>query len=203
MGAVMRMSNVTRNLGEGYLFGEKRKRTRFLVTLLLSELGKINGLPSQPRWGSGLHSTHLKAKRSQIVSQTISGKFPGTPRRNLLAAYVNQTVQKSTCGQHYRRSHEFHTQIVANPDYPVAFNQNHFHQALLDIQVLLPFQNRLHSGTVKHFVVLRTRSLDRRPLARIKGTELDASLIRHFANLTPQNIHLFDQVPFSQATHRR
>jgi len=203
MGAVMRMSKVTRNLGEGYLFGEKGKRTRFLVTLLLSELGKINGLPSQPRWGSGLHSTHLKAKLGQIVSQTVSGKFPGPPRRNLLASYVNQTMQKGTCGEHYRRSHEFHTQIVANPNHPVAFNQNHFHQALLDIQVLLPFQHRLHLGTVKHFVVLTTRSLDRRPFARIQGTELDASLIRHFANLTPQNIHLFDQVPFSQATHRR
>jgi hypothetical protein len=79
MGTLTGAAYKARNLGEGYLFGEKGKRTRFLVTLLLSELGKINGLPSQPRWGSGLHPSHLEAKRSQIVSQTISGKFPGTP----------------------------------------------------------------------------------------------------------------------------
>jgi hypothetical protein len=197
------MSDVTRYLRKGYFFGEKGERTRFLVTLLLSELGKINGVPSQPRWGSGFHSTHLKAKLGQIVSQAVSGKFPGPPRRYLLAAYVNQTVQKGTCGEHHRRGHEFHAQIVTDPNYPGAFNQNHFHQALLDSQVFLLFQNRLHSCTVKHFVVLTTRSLDRRPLARIKGTELDASLVRNSAYLASQNIHLFDQVPFSQATHRR
>jgi hypothetical protein len=122
MGAALRMSNVTRNLRQGYLFGKKRKRTRFLVTLLLSELGKIDALLPQPRWGSGLHSTHLKAKLGQIVSQTVSGKFPGPPRRNSLTAYMNQTVQKGSRGKHYRPSHEFHTQIVANPNDPVAFN---------------------------------------------------------------------------------
>ncbi len=91
--------------------------------------------------------------------------------------------------------------MIPDPNHATVSNKDLFNESLLHLEIRLPLENTLHETPVTSLIVLRSCSLNCRPLFHIQRARLYGREIGDLGHFAAQNIHLLDKMPLSQSSN--
>ena len=147
--------------------------------------------------GPGLEAAQGQAERAQTVGESLSGVHAVRPGALHLFAGDHRAVQIGPGCDH----NGLHAVDRSKPrrhgaDRPVPRLHGDHHR-LLEIQILLQFQDVLHILLVFPPVCLSAQGVDRRAFSAVEHPVLDAAGVCGPAHLPAEGIQLADQMPLS------
>ena len=110
---------------------------------------------------------------------------------------------KGTCRDYNCPASELHAESRLNTDYMVLFYQDANSVTLLEVEIRLPFQDRLCPELVGFLVALRTRGSNTRTLSDVEHPELNCGGVRVQRHDPAERIDLADHLSLRLSADRR
>src|SRR5690606_34183121 len=153
---------------------------RIFVTFLLFGFGIINGAAIQSGWGSCFHSAADESKFYQLLSNSGSCFFARASSAKVFLSYVNQSIKKSSIGEHNGFSLKGNAHRGYYSLHPVAFHNEFLDHILPEINIGCLLQHNAPFLSKMHSVVLSTRAPHGRSFGAVKHTKLYGCTVRNY-----------------------
>lgn len=189
-------------LGERRRLLFKTESRRWIVWLLLDELGDIEASGIQSRAGPRFESSQLKTLIGEGSRQTGHRTFAGAAPRRGFGAEMEGAAKKGSGGQDDAKRGDGSAVPGVNAAAAVVFDLDPNHVVLSNLQSVSLQHDLRYGGPVALHVALATSGAHRGPSRSIEGSKLDPRLVSDPRHVAPECIKLFDQMGLAQAPDR-
>ena len=173
------------------------------VAVLAHRLVEMHRAAVNAHRRSRLHSAHLETKPAQLLRDAVRRRLRDASATDFHAAYMHQTIEKRTSGQHHRLRLERDPHSRAHTSYPAVLNDKFHNRVLPHVKAVGVLNAASPSLDKLNAVGLRTRTPHRRTLRPVQHPELYRSLVGDNAHLSAKSIYLSDYLTFSNTTYSR
>ncbi len=171
----------------------RHHRQRRVAGLWL-EPGEIDTLGIDTRRRPGLQPIDTERQRTQTFGQRVGRRIAGATAGMMVQPDVDHASQEGTGTQHHGIRHEADAGLGPDTDDGVVFHNQIVDALLEQSEISLVFQDAANRGLVSHAIRLGSSGANRRPLAGIEHTKLDAGQVGCLCHGTTQGIDLLDQM---------